>query len=217
MDDREQRGRSRTAGHPCFRLEAEAAAPTARAHARDGRGGRGRAGPARDSCSARPGGDRVPRSFGLPLRPTRFRLNLEHVSSAWFGLIGVVVGGLISTAWGWIAAIRMELSEAVVAARLVDAQLRRFENSSATPPDRHSLEFHPETWANNRPALARVLGRHQWDVVAEACDGLAQPSVEEDESLRAIVHEARDALDPLVSGKRHVMQQRLGNLSRKRR
>jgi hypothetical protein len=50
-------------------------------------------------------------------------------------------------------AIRIELSEAVVAARLVDADLRRFENSSAVPPDRHSLEFHPETWANNRRRL----------------------------------------------------------------
>jgi hypothetical protein len=138
------------------------------------------------------------------------------VSSAWFGLIGVVVGGLISTAWGWLAAIRTELSEALVAARLVDADLRRFENSSAVPQDRHSFEFHPKTWANNRAALARVLGRRQWDLVAEACDGLAQASTEEDESLRAIVHEARDALDPLVSGKRYVMRQRLDNLSRKR-
>jgi hypothetical protein len=139
------------------------------------------------------------------------------VSSAWFGLIGVVVGGLISTAWGWLAAIRIELSEAVVAARLVDAELRRYENNSAVPSDRHSLEFDPETWVNNRAALARVLGRRQWDLIADACDGLARPPVEEDESLRAIVLEARDALDPLVSGKRHVVRQRVGNLSRKRR
>jgi hypothetical protein len=139
------------------------------------------------------------------------------VSSAWFGLIGVVVGGLISTAWGWLAAVRSELSEAVVAARLVDAELRRFENSSAVPSDRCSLEFQAETWVNNRAALARVLGRRQWDLVAGACDSLAQPSVEDDESLRAIVLEARDALDPLVSGKRYVVRQRLAILSRSRR
>jgi hypothetical protein len=46
------------------------------------------------------------------------------MSSAWFGLIGVVVGGLISTLWQWLAVVRQELSEAMVAARLVDEDLR---------------------------------------------------------------------------------------------
>jgi hypothetical protein len=62
--------------------------------------------------------------------------------------------------------------------------------------------------------LARVLGRRQWDLVAEACDGPAQAS--QDKSLRAIVHEARDALDPWYPGS-YVMRQRFGNLSRKGR
>jgi hypothetical protein len=139
------------------------------------------------------------------------------VSSAWFGLIGVVVGGLISTAWNWLAAIRDELSEAMVAARLVDDQLRHFDQGSPRPSHGQSPAFDSETWVANRAALARVLGRRQWDAVAEACRCLADPPVERAESFPAIVHEARAALDPLVSGKRFVVRQRWGNVSGMRR
>jgi len=45
------------------------------------------------------------------------------------GLTGVVVGGLISTGWKWLAAIRQELADGVVGARLVDHDLTCLEIS----------------------------------------------------------------------------------------
>jgi hypothetical protein len=86
------------------------------------------------------------------------------MSSAWFGLIGVVVGGFISTLWSWLAVIRQELSEAVVAARLVDEDLRCTEALLSVSSQ---VTAHPDAgvWAGNRVALARVPGHRQWNAV----------------------------------------------------
>ena len=45
------------------------------------------------------------------------------MSSVWIGFIGVIVGGLITTVWSWLAVIRQELGDAMVSARLVDESL----------------------------------------------------------------------------------------------
>ena len=53
------------------------------------------------------------------------------MSSAWIGLIGVVVGGVISTLWQWLAVVRQELSDAVVSARLVNEDLQERPSQGA--------------------------------------------------------------------------------------
>jgi hypothetical protein len=76
------------------------------------------------------------------------------MSSAWFGLIGVVVGGVISTLWQWLAVVRQELSAGMVAARLVDESLERTlsRDGATAKPD-------SSTWIENRVALATTLGQ----------------------------------------------------------
>jgi hypothetical protein len=79
------------------------------------------------------------------------------MDAAWFGLIGVVVGGLISTLWSWLAVVRQELSEAMVAARLIDEDLLPVaipHPGGAELPD-------ADIWVENRVALAKALGKSQ--------------------------------------------------------
>ena len=117
------------------------------------------------------------------------------MSSAWIGFVGVVVGALVSTLWQWLAVVRQELSEAVVAARLVDESLRAAAGTAK--PD-------PSIWIENRVALAKALGRKQWDAVASVYrEGGAS-----EEQLKT----AREAIARLVQGKRHVLVDRLHNL-----
>ena len=132
------------------------------------------------------------------------------VSSAWFGLIGVVIGGLISTLWSWLSVVRQELSEAVVAARLVDEDLRSTE---AVLSARGDASAHPDAavWAGNRVALAKVLGHRQWQTVAGIYRAGARTSPESEGSFPQHLTEARAALDPLVWGKRYVTRQRWRN------
>jgi hypothetical protein len=126
------------------------------------------------------------------------------MSAAWFGLIGVIVGGVISTIWSWLSVVRQELTEAMVAARLIDEDLLAFAaRSSAT--DRLPARPDADLWSANRNALAKVLGQAQWDAVA---------AVYRDEHDSAQVPAARDALRSLVQGKRYVIPQRWRNLFR---
>jgi hypothetical protein len=133
--------------------------------------------------------------------------SVSVVSAAWFGLIGVVVGGLISTVWSWLAVVRQELSDAMVAARLVDEDLRSVDLAIPGP----SLDIKPETWSANRVALAKVLGREQWDAVAEVYRHQAQSETPADASPGELLRDARDALAPLVAGKRYIFPQRWRN------
>jgi hypothetical protein len=130
------------------------------------------------------------------------------VSEAWFGLLGVVVGGLISTLWSWLSVVRQELSEGMVAARLVDDELRRVDPSvgGATP----ATPLSGDMWGEYRVALARVLGERQWNAVADAYRLAAEPTSAE--ALPRAVANARVALQPLVQGKRYVMSQRWKNV-----
>ena len=132
------------------------------------------------------------------------------MSSAWFGLIGVVVGGLISTLWQWLAVVRQELSEAMVAARLVDEDLRRVEH--ALSQDVATAKPDTRIWLANRIALARGLGQKQWDAVADAYRVYAGTSGDAPDAPRERLKAAREAIEPLVKGKRYVLIQRWHNL-----
>ena len=130
------------------------------------------------------------------------------MSEAWFGLLGVVVGGVISTLWSWLSVVRQELSDGMVAARLVDEDLRGFDASVAGRKPADALSA--ATWGEHRVALAKVLGEHQWNAVADAYQLEAQS-----QSARhpaRTVAEARAALKPLVQGKRYVIPQRWRNM-----
>ena len=132
------------------------------------------------------------------------------MSSVWIGFVGVIVGGLITTLWSWLAVIRQELGDAMVSARLVDddlAALARATRLNGNMPAEES----GGVWAQNRAALARVLGERQWAEVCTAYRHHAKPLPEY--SLHDDLAAARRALEPLVSGKRHVISQRWRNMS----
>jgi hypothetical protein len=132
------------------------------------------------------------------------------MSSAWFGLIGVVVGGLIATLWQWLAVVRQELSEAMVAARLIDEELRRVEETLSE--DVKAAKPDTSIWLANRVPLARVLGQKQWDAVADAYRVHASTSGDARGASGEPLKGARDAIKPLVKGKRYVLFQRWHNV-----
>ncbi|MGW3226912.1 hypothetical protein [Kitasatospora sp. NPDC001095] len=133
------------------------------------------------------------------------------MDAAWFGLIGVVVGGLISTLWGWLATIRQELADGIVGARLVDDDLARLETGSVGAAG-HQARPTAQAWAENRVALAKVLGFRQWNTVSAVYRRSDASSTRSwsgrDQDIRA----ARKALAPLAAGKRHVLSQRWRNM-----
>jgi hypothetical protein len=122
------------------------------------------------------------------------------MSSVWIGFIGVVVGGVISTLWQWLAVVRQELSDAVVAARLVNEDLQERSSQGAATAERDT-----SAWIENRVALARALGEEQWKAVAKAYRAPADPSSATD---------AQQAIERLVKSKRSALFMRLGNLFR---
>ena len=127
------------------------------------------------------------------------------MSEAWFGLLGVVVGGVISTLWNWLAAVRQELSDAMVAARLVDEELRVMaedDGSVGRTPVSQGV------WETYRVPLAKVLGERQWRAVADVYRGSMSGQPTSAETAKA-----RDALQPLVQGKRRVVGQRWRNMA----
>jgi hypothetical protein len=119
-----------------------------------------------------------------------FTVNFASVSQALFGLLGVVVGGVISTLWAWLSVIRQELSDAMVAARLVDEDLKVVEDwDDREGPGRVDRAL----WEAHRVPLAKVLGEHQWRSVADVYR-VNIPVVGD----KPKVAEARAALRPLV-------------------
>jgi len=133
------------------------------------------------------------------------------MSSVWIGFIGVIVGGLITTFWSWLAVVRQELSDAMVSARLVDDDLAALAQAMRSSNGNLPAQDDGRIWEQNRTALARVLGRRQWADVSTAYRHYAHPLPEYslDDDLAA----ARSALAQLVSGKRYVVSQRWRNLS----
>lgn len=146
------------------------------------------------------------------------------MDAAWIGLLGVVVGGIVASAWSWAAVIRQELSDGLVSARLVDDELRQFDDelrrleelgrAGRGDPVLRRPDVH--LWKENRSALARILGHRQWEQVSSAYShATADHSAPLRPDVADQVRAARDALAPLVAGKRHVIWQRVGNLGKR--
>lgn len=136
---------------------------------------------------------------------------LGPMSSVWIGFIGVIVGGLITTLWSWLAVLRQELSDAMVSARLVDDDLAALAQTMQSSTEVLYSQANGRIWEQNKTALARALGKRQWIDVSTAYRHFADPLPEYslDDDLAA----ARKALAQLVSGKRYVVGQRWRNLS----
>jgi len=135
---------------------------------------------------------------------------MGSMSSVWIGFVGVIVGGLITTLWSWLAVVRQELSDAVVSARLVDDNLAALWEAVRSPGDVLTMKDTDLIWQQNRAALARALGKRQWAEVSTAYRHCVHPLPEY--SLHDDIAAARTALAQLVSGKRYVIGQRWRNL-----
>jgi hypothetical protein len=98
------------------------------------------------------------------------------MAEAVFGLIGVVVGGLLAGGAEYVMQRRRERRDARAAARLLAEQLRRaiaFIHSELRPvaSDWASGAFgdvEMEVWHHNRGILASALETAEWEGIAEA-------------------------------------------------
>jgi hypothetical protein len=133
------------------------------------------------------------------------------MSSVWIGFVGVIVGGLITTVWSWLTVVRQELSDGMVAARLVDENLAALYQARPSSGGKPGTPIDSSTWEQNRAALARVLGKRQWADVSAVYRHCDYPLPED--SLHDEITAAQAALAGLVTGKRHVIGQRWRNLS----
>jgi hypothetical protein len=76
----------------------------------------------------------------------------------WF--LGIALGALLPSLWAWLAIVRTEQTEGMVAARLLDSNLELVERAQG----RGDLDA--ALWLQHRPALAKVLDRDAWEVVS---------------------------------------------------
>jgi hypothetical protein len=120
------------------------------------------------------------------------------------GFVGVIVGGLVSVMGSWLDKIRVELTDAMVAARLVDVDLARVERAGV------GAQPSPAIWAANSGALAKALGYDQWEAVAKVYR--AGDSLES--SLVSALNEAHSALEPFARSKRSAVRRRWRNMLR---
>jgi hypothetical protein len=130
------------------------------------------------------------------------------MSAVWIGFAGVIVGGMITVAWSWLAVIRRELSDAMVAARLVDEDLAAVAQALSTREAGAQIQPDGQVWEQHRGSLARVLGKQQWDDVSTAYRRRDPMS---EEPLPDRISAARKALAELVAGKRYIIPQRWRN------
>jgi hypothetical protein len=121
------------------------------------------------------------------------------------GFVGVLIGAVVSVAGKWLVTIRDELNEAMVAARLVDADLAAMESGGD-----HDVPSHLASWQSNRAALAKVLGYRQWQAVSNVYGAGNAPMLEEDTLRRA-----RNSLAPFAVSKRTAVRQRVRNVGRR--
>ena len=132
------------------------------------------------------------------------------MSTVWVGFLGVLVGSAITVAWNWLAVIRKEQTDAVVAARLVDENLAALAHAiRVSPGEEVSPQIGRQIWENNRSALAAVLGEQQWREVSAVYrhrDPQAPP-----DRFQENIGNARYALGELVEGRRHVLPYRWRN------
>jgi hypothetical protein len=93
------------------------------------------------------------------------------------GLVGVVVGAVIAGGTQVLLIRRRERSEALVAARLVEADIQSIKRSVGIALDAErwtgSLSLPLESWAEYRGVLARELSAPAWDAVAFAFELLS--------------------------------------------
>src|ERR1700761_4926566 len=99
---------------------------------------------------------------------------MGYMSSVWIGFVGVIVGGLITTVWSWLAVVRQELSDAMVSARLVDDDIAGLA-LAIRPDGKLPAQDNGQVWEQNRAALARALGKQQWAEVSKAYQHYAHP------------------------------------------
>jgi hypothetical protein len=98
------------------------------------------------------------------------------VTAAIFGLLGVVVGGLLNGAAGYWLGRRKEQAEAKVGARLVRVELNEQLGYLGRVVEERRLDQHPPgvgQWEAYRAILARELDDRDWAVVAECYIELA--------------------------------------------
>ena len=134
------------------------------------------------------------------------------MAAVWIGFVGVVVGGLITTVWNWLAVVRQELSDGMVSARLVHEDLSNL--TEALDETEHPV-INAAVWQQNRGSLARVLGRQQWEAVSVVYRNYT--SAVSGDALRGTIIDAQGALQDLVDGKRYIIPQRWRNAWRLRR
>ena len=80
------------------------------------------------------------------------------MTAAIFGLVGVLVGGLLATTGQYLLGVRNEYAAATVAARLIGAELNRLRavvQSGARPEDPSTLDT--PVWNKQQAAFALVV------------------------------------------------------------
>lgn len=127
----------------------------------------------------------------------------------------MIIGGLITTTWSWLVVVRQELSDAMVSARLIDENLAVLEQAMLASREAVYEQIDSHAWEQNRAALARVLGREQWEDVSSVYRH--HDNSLSDDSIRGHVSTARKALKELVAGKRYIIPQRWRNAFSRRR
>ena len=96
------------------------------------------------------------------------------MAAAIFGIIGVIVGGLINAVVSWLAQRRKDESTALSAKRLVATELGTWltlaRAAASRPPEElpQLRKATPKIWQSNRGVLARSLSDDDWELLATA-------------------------------------------------
>jgi hypothetical protein len=91
------------------------------------------------------------------------------MTAAIFGLVGVLVGGLLATTGQYLLGVRNEYAAATVAARLIGAELNRLSavvQSGARSQDPKALDT--PVWDSQQAAFALVVPNRHWHAVESA-------------------------------------------------
>jgi hypothetical protein len=91
------------------------------------------------------------------------------MTAAIFGLVGVLVGGLLATTGQYLLGVRNEYAAATVAARLIGAELNMLcalVRSGAGNQDPSALDT--PVWGSQQAAFALVVPNGHWDAVESA-------------------------------------------------
>jgi hypothetical protein len=101
------------------------------------------------------------------------------MTTAIFGLVGVVVGALVTGVVSWLLERRKEKAEAVAAARLLKPEVTAAvaDVTSTLDEGRWPIAYRPmwrESWATYRQALVVAMQQRGFDEVATAYARMAQ-------------------------------------------